>query len=323
MIWFWRHREHTCYSLNCLYRAIGISKQGVHAMLDNWQKRQELEASLVIMIYQVRKDHPTMSLRSMYYKLRPEGIGRDRFEAMCVAYGFKIEQPINYRRTTYSAGTSRFPNLIEGLKIIAINQVWVSDITYFEVNDKFYYITFIMDAYSRFIKGHTVSSSLRTMDTTIPALKKALKHHGITAGLIFHSDGGGQYYSKAFTGITQQYKIRNSMSKESYENPQAERINKTIKYNYLFHYDINNYHELIKAVDRAVRLYNCEKPHKSLHYLTPKSMEAKRYICYGQSVEGEESRTAISATFGALSPSVAGQSVSGSDVHPAILNVKS
>lgn len=271
-----------------MYRTIGISKQGVHSMLDNRMKKQELEASLVKMIYLIRKDHPTMSLRSMYYKIKPEGIGRDKFEAMCVAYGFKIDQPKNYRRTTYS-GIYRFPNLIEGLKIVTTNQVWVSDITYFEINGKFYYITFIMDAFSCFIKGYSVSSSLRTIDTTIPALKLALKGHKISDGLIFHSDGGGQYYSQEFTDITAHYKIQNSMSKESYENPQAERINRTMKYNYLYHYQINSYRELVKSVDRAVRLYNYEKPHKSLHYSTPKSIEEKHYFCHGQSVEGEES----------------------------------
>lgn len=321
MIWFWKNREEISYSLNSLYKAIGISKQGVHSMLEYLLKRDEIEAILVDLVCQIRKDHPTMALRSMYYKIRPEGIGRDRFEAICIRYGFKIDQPINFKRTTYS-GVGRFPNLLEGLRIIEINQVWVSDITYFEINSVFYYITFIMDAYSRYIKGHKVSTSLRTAETTLPALKMALGNHKVSPGLIFHSDGGGQYYSKSFLKLTQQNEIKNSMAKEAYENPQAERINRTIKYGYLNHWYINSFHQLVKSVDRAVELYNYEKPHKSLHYSTPKSIEEKYYICYGQSVEGDESRTAINATFGASSPSVAGQSVSGSDVHPAIMKVK-
>lgn len=305
-----------------MYRAIGISKQGVHSLLDNIQRNQELEASLLLMVYQIRRDHPTMSLRSMYHKIKPSHLGRDRFEALCVAHGFKIEQVKNYRRTTYSNGVQRFPNLIVGIEVVTINQVWVSDITYFELDGRFYYITFVMDSYSRFIKGYSVSSSLRTTETTIPALNMALRKHKIRAGLIFHSDGGGQYYSKEFLRITEYYHIRNSMSKESYENPQAERINRTIKHNYLFHCSIKSLKDLQKAVDRSVWLYNHEKPHKSLKYSTPKMIEDNYYICYGQSVEGEESRTANNATIGALSPSVAGQSVSGSDVHPANRSLK-
>lgn len=317
MIWLWEHREIGEYSLNKLYDAVGISKQGVHRLLDSTQRRMELEAILVNLIHQIRKDHPTMALRSMYYKIRPEGIGRDRFEALCISYGFKTSHPLNYKRTTYSDGVKRFPNLLINLKITAVNQVWVSDITYYEVNNQFYYITFIMDAYSRYIKGYKVSESLRTVATTIPALKMAIKKHNPPKALIFHSDGGGQYYSKKFLKLTTAHSMRNSMAKEAYENPQAERINGTIKNSYLKHWSILDYTALVKSVDRAVSLYNYEKPHKSLNYLTPKYMEENQYICHGQPVEGDESRTANFATIGASSPLVAGQPVSGSDVHPA------
>lgn len=277
----------------------------------------ELEATLVTLIHKVRENHPTMALRSLYYKIRPEGMGRDRFEAMCIVYGFKTSYPKNYKRTTYSDGVERFPNLISGLEITAVNQVWVSDITYYEVDRRFYYITFVMDAWSRYIKGYQVSDSLRTVATTIPALKKAIKKYKPPKGIILHSDGGGQYYSKKFLKLTKENSIQNSMAKEAYENPQAERINGTIKNSYLKHWNISNYRELIKSVDRAVKLYNYEKPHKSLNYSTPISIE-NQYICYGQPVEGDESRTAIFTTHGALSPSVVGQPVSGSDVHTAI-----
>lgn len=278
----------------------------------------ELEATLVTLIHKVRENHPTMALRSLYYKIRPEGMGRDRFEAMCIIYGFKTSYPKNYKRTTYSDGVERFPNLISGLEITAVNQVWVSDITYYEVDRRFYYITLVMDAWSRYIKGYQVSESLRTVDTTIPALKMAIKKYKPPKGIILHSDGGGQYYSKKFLKLTKENSIQNSMAKEAYENPQAERINGTIKNSYLKHWDISNYRELIKSVDRAVMLYNYEKPHKSLNYSTPISIEENQYICYGQPVEGDESRTAILTTHGASSPSVVGQPVSGSDVHTAI-----
>lgn len=308
------------YSLNKLYGAVGISKQGVHGMLGNIQRKMEMEAVLVNLILQIRRDHPTMALRSMYYKIKPEGMGRDRFEAMCIAYGFKTSYPKNYKRTTYSDGIKRFPNLLEGLKIVGVNQVWVSDITYYEMNNRFYYITFIMDAWSRYIKGYRASESLRTAATTIPALRMAIKKHRPSEGLIFHSDGGGQYYSDEFLKLTKACSIRNSMAKEAYENPQAERVNGTIKNSYLKYWDISNYRALIKSVDRAVRLYNNEKPHKSLNYLTPRHMEENQYICIGQPVEGEESRTANFATNGASSPSAAGQPASGSDVHPATID---
>lgn len=283
----------------------------------------EIETTLLYLVHQIRKDHPTMSLRHMFYKMNPMQMGHERFERMCIRYGYQIQSPINYRRTTNSNGVVRFPNLIEDLTIDGINQVWVSDITYYEIGNKFYYITFIMDAYSRFIKGYRASKSLSTSDTTIPALKMAVKHKPIPENLIMHSDGGGQYYAKEFLALTCKYKMKNSMAKEAYENPQAERINGTIKNNYLKHWSIVSYTQLVKSLDRAVRLYNFEKPHKSLKYSTPAQIEKMQYLYQGQTADGEESLTAKLAAAGASSPLVAGQTASGSDVPLAKLNVNS
>ncbi|HBH13531.1 MAG TPA: hypothetical protein DDX29_10535 [Clostridiales bacterium] len=65
----------------------------------------------------------------------------------------------------------------------------------------------------------------------------------------------------------------NSMCKYPWENPYAERINGIIKNNYLIHWIIESFEELVKAVDRAVYLYNNQKPHKSLKRLTPIKFE--------------------------------------------------
>ncbi|WP_051315454.1 DDE-type integrase/transposase/recombinase [Algoriphagus terrigena] len=91
------------------------------------------------------------------------------------ASGFMLAPKRNFRRTTDSSGVIRFPNLTESLELTHVNQAWVSDITYYELNGKFAYLTLIMDAYSRKIKGYQVSKTLRADDTTIPALRMAMK----------------------------------------------------------------------------------------------------------------------------------------------------
>lgn len=287
--------------------------------MNRLQRQNEIEGQLLVLITQIRKDHPTMSMRSMYYKINPPDLGRDKFEIFCIGYGLRSKQYRTPFKTTDSTGVKRFPNLIENMEITRANQVWVSDITYFEVQGRFYYLCFVMDAYTRFIKGYSVSKSLRSQDTTIPALKMALRRYKIQPGLIFHSDGGGQYYCIALLVLTNLYKMFNSMAKEAYQNPQAERINGTIKNNYLIHFQIETYEQLIKAVDRSVYLYNYEKPHKSLTYLTPNKMEEKCYICDGQSADGEKSLAANFAVVGASCPLTAGQSASGSNVMSANL----
>jgi putative transposase len=234
------------------------------------------------MVYRIREDHPTMGLRDMYHKLMPDCMGRDKFEQLCKRAGLNTEHKPNYRRTTDSSGVIRFDNLLTDLKIIHINQVWQSDITYYEVSGRFYYLTFILDACSRVIVGHHVSQSLRTEQTTLPALRMAvklrIKLNMSIINLIFHSDGGGQYYDKNFLLFTSENKIRNSMCQYPWENGKAERINGIIKNNYLQHRNITTFEKLVREVDRSVKLYNQEKPHSMLNRKTPIQFEKSIFV---------------------------------------------
>ncbi len=261
--------------MNTLYKSLGISKQAVHKHLNRLKRSNDERQHLILLIYQIREDHPTMGVRDIYFKLKPETMGRDAFEALCRQERMTVSRYVNYRRTTDSSGVVRFENLIEGKQTTRINQVWQSDITYFEVSNVFYYLTFIVDAHSRRIIGHSVSRRLLTEHTTLPALQMAIatRNGQSLYGVIVHSDGGGQYYDKAFLALTQSYSMQNSMCEYAWENGKAERINGVIKNNYLIHRDIRSYEQLIKEVDRSVQLYNCEKPHISLKRLTPVEFE--------------------------------------------------
>ncbi len=259
---------------------MGTSKQSIHQMLNRRLITAEHAFYLLKIVADVRKDHPTLSLRAMYYKINPEQMGRDAFERMCADNNFMLEHKRSLHRTTDSTGVIRFDDLLSDLKLTSINQAFSSDITYYEVNGYFCYITFVLDCYSRRIIGHYTSERLTTEQTTLPALEMALKTRKgtIEPGIIFHSDGGGQYYDKNFLSLTSRYGIRNSMCEYAWENGKAERINGTIKNNYLVHYKINSYEGLVKCVDRAVQLYNTERPHKALRYIAPVRYEKELSI---------------------------------------------
>jgi putative transposase len=250
----------------------------------------EQEAYLLRIISEVRSDHPTMCCRDMYYLIQPEGMGRDRFELFCKESGMLITRVRNYRKTTDSSGVKRFDNLTIDLVVNNINQLWVSDITYYQVGDRFYYLTFIMDKHSRRIIGHKTSDRLLTTHTTLPALRMGLKTRQNQAiqGVILHSDGGGQYYADVFLKLTQECGIKNSMCVYPWENPYAERINGVIKNNYLKHRNIASLETLAKEVDRAVELYNEEKPHIGLQRLSPIKFE-NAIFTNGKRIEDDES----------------------------------
>lgn len=262
--------------MNRLYSAIGISKQGVHAMLQRQNTTRSISLQVLLIVEKIRSDHPTMGIREMYFKIKPDGLGRDRFEALCIAHGFQMEKPRNFRKTTDSQGVKRFPNLLEGLKIERMNQVWQSDITYFDIGSKFYYITLIQDSYTKVIVGYTASSRLTTEQTTLVAIKMGIKQYEINklTGLTIHSDGGGQYYANDFLTITKKHGLINSMGKTCYENAMAESLNGVVKNKYLKHWNISSFKQLQQALDRVVTLYNYDKPHSSLNRLTPKQFES-------------------------------------------------
>jgi transposase InsO family protein len=236
-------------------------------------KQMEEQYHLLPLVVELRQDHPRMSAREMYRLIKPQQIGRDRFINFCFEHGYKVEKKRSFHRTTDSSGVIRFPNLITDREFTGVNQAWVSDITYYRMGEIFYYLTFIMDMFSRTIVGYSVSDNLMTEYTTLSALKMAISKRHLSQGLILHSDGGGQYYSKTFTALTQRYKMKNSMCESVYENPHAERINGTIKNDYIIPYGPKDFKDLKEKMQKAVNMYNQYRPHKSLNGMTPLMFE--------------------------------------------------
>ena len=255
-----------------LFSAYGMSKQNFYQRLARLDHRLEEEEQLFHLVHKVRKDHPRMSARTMYRLIQPQTMGRDKFERLCLENGFRVKKQKNFRVTTNSNGVVRFPNLIKDIEVTGVNQVFVSDITYYEMNGRFSYLTFIMDLYNREVVGSSESDNLRTEKTTIPAIRQLIRTRGSQnlEGAIFHSDGGGQYYCKEFKAITSKLKMCNSMTQEKvFENSHSERLNGIIKNDYIYPYGPDDRPALKKDLKKAVWMYNNEKPHSSLNDLTP------------------------------------------------------
>ena len=143
-------------------------------MLKRRRYKYEEQKQLIPLINEIRCDHPRMSARDIYLKLQPSCMGRDQFERFCMDSGYRVKRLKNYRVTTNSLGITRFRNEIKDLKVTHVNQVFVSDITYFDIGSSTYYLTFIMDLFNREIVGWSASYNLRTESTTLPALHKLI-----------------------------------------------------------------------------------------------------------------------------------------------------
>lgn len=257
-----------------LYKILEISKQSHFQYINRQKVFNENKIPLIGAMLELRQFHPKMGAKKMYIVLKPDFIGRDGFIELYNEAGLKLYRERSYRRTTFSNPSAKYTNLTIGKVFTDINQLWSSDITYLAIGaDVFLYITFIMDVYSRRIIGYNVSEDLSAA-SSLKALKMALKTRGVEhyEQLIHHSDKGTQYTSGQYTDTLKKHNIAISMCNSVYENTHIERVNGTIKNDYLSNYKIKNLAECQRTLKKVVNLYN-SCPHWSLNGYTPFSFE--------------------------------------------------
>lgn len=154
------------------------------------------------------------------------------------------------------------------------NEVWVSDVTYFRYNNKVYYICVILDLYARKIVGYRVSMSNSTQ-LTKGTFKYAYEYRQPT-DLLFHSDQGANYTSRAFTDYLKSLGIKQSFSRAHtpYDNSVMESFFKSMKAEKLYRTDFRSEREIREAIKDYVHYYNSKRPHSVINYRTPNAYES-------------------------------------------------
>ena len=236
------------------------------------------EGHILRRVDQIRAHLPELGGRKLYLKLSDHlEMGRDKFFDLLRRHGRLIPKRKRKgpRTTDSNHGFKYWSNLLKDLEPERPNQAWVSDITYLSTTQGFVYASLITDAYSRKIVGFHLSGSL-AVEGTLKALKMALKQRRKKEPLIHHSDRGVQYSCHAYTGLLKKHKIQISMAATGncYENAMAERVNGILKYEFYLNTVFRDLKQARRALKEAVRLYNEERPHMSIGYLTPQEKHA-------------------------------------------------
>lgn len=257
--------------MNQLYKTIGISKQAVYQYAKRQTVFDKKVAGLVMEADQLREDHPGCGVEKMYDTLRPDFIGRDRFIETFMELGYRLKRKKNFRRTTYSSDVD-YRNLIKGMRVNAPSVIWQSDITYIRVGEKFYYAVFIIDVYTKKIVGYQVSDHMRA-SANIKALQMALKSN--KAPEVHHSDRGSQYIYSEYIGLLKSEGCKISMAKTAQDNAYAERINRTIKNDYIELWNPKSFDQLKRMVKKAVNQYNTVRPHNHIGRISPVEFEKR------------------------------------------------
>jgi len=180
-------------------------------------------------------------------------------------------------KTTDSQHSYRlYPNLLKGLEITDMNQVWVADITYIRILTGFVFLAVTLDVFSRRVVGWALAKRIDHR-LTLEALRMALRTRTPRAGLIHHSDQGVQYACTQYVRKLEEHEVCISMSAKGnpYDNAFAEAFFKTLKNEEVHLWEYESFADVVERIPEFIEeVYNRKRVHSGIQYLPPVEFEA-------------------------------------------------
>lgn len=271
------------FSVSETCRVLEVSRSGFWSWKrEASSRRQQDDEELMPLIQEVFWHHRRRyGARRITQELHRRDIacGVARVARLMKTLGIKAIQPKSFTPKTTDSGH----NLGYNANLLAdrdpptrINEVWVADITYIALRTRgFGYLALIMDLCSRRIIGWEYASTM-TDELVLSALKRAINLRQPEAGVIHHSDRGGQYASRKYRGVLRRAEAQQSMSAAGncYDNAFMESCFGTIKTE-LQLVDYADHTAAVHELSEYLRYYNLERRHSSLAYDTPIEFEQR------------------------------------------------
>ena len=240
---------------------------------------QDKAAEVVSLVMGVRRLMPRIGTRKLHHLLEDSltalGVGRDKLFDVLRANNMLIVPKRQYRQTTNSKHMfHKHKNLVLDRIPTRPEEIWVSDITYVGTRNKHTYLALVTDAYSKKIVGYDLSDSL-SAEGAVRALQMACRGRMYKKlPLIHHSDRGIQYCCDDYQRQLEEHHIQVSMTEsyDPYANAVAERVNATIKHEFLLEELECDLGMQQRIVAQSVAIYNELRPHLSCGMLTPDEM---------------------------------------------------
>lgn len=271
------------HNVELLCELLGVSRSGYYRWLTSKpcaRSRQDAEISGKILAFH-RQSRGSYGAPRILEDLHEAGVrtSKKRCARLMNALGIRGRKKHRRRpRTTDSRHAQPVaPNVLALVEpTTAVNQVWVTDITYLETGEKWLYLAVILDAHSRRVVGWACAPTLAAT-LVIAAWRDAVARRKPSPGLLHHSDRGSQYADREYLLELERLGIARSMSRAGncYDNAMIESFWSTLKTE-------TGLDTRIPPTRRAAELavfdyietfYNLTRRHSSLGYLSPVAFE--------------------------------------------------
>ena len=247
----------------------------------------DADIKLLDMIDIIHTKHPYYGTRRVHKLLLRLGFhaGRKLIKSAFKFMGIRALYP-KVRTTLANKEHKKYPYLLKAFKndnnqvvIDTPNQVWSTDITYIKLEKGFVYLAAVIDwnmpersdKYPWGTKKILSWKLSNTMDVslTTSVLLDALSNYPKPE--ILNTDQGSQYTAKEHIDILVKNSISISMDAKgrSIDNIVIERFWRTLKYEDVYPSSYINIKEARVGIGEYIDIYNKERLHSALDYLTP------------------------------------------------------
>jgi putative transposase len=216
-------------------------------------------------------EHPTDGVLRMQDFLRSSGliVNHKKIRRLLRLMGVLAHYP---KKNLSKLGEAKYihPYLLKDMEFTRANQVWSIDITYIPMTRGFMYLTAIIDVYSRYIVGWSLSNSL-SAENSLNTLKQAIQQHGKPE--IVNSDQGSQFTCNMWVEYLKNESIQISMDGKgrALDNVYIERFWRTLKRDYVYLYPEKDGIDLYRGIYQFIEYYNNHQCHQGIGRRTPVS----------------------------------------------------
>ncbi len=255
------------FSISQQCKMLGIHRSGIYYTPSQASERDLQIMRLMDAMY---LEDPTRGTRRYCDDLRLAGhfIGRDKARSLMRIMG--IEALYCRPRTTVLDPTKyKHPYLLRGVELVRPNQAWGIDISYIPMRRGYMYLCAIIDIYSRYIVGWSISNTMEAA-WVVETVDKAIAQHGKPE--IINSDQGSQFTSEEYVDYINKLnytKLSMDGKGRATDNAHIERFFRTIKYDKLYRYVPENGKHLYDLCKQFINFYNCRRSHSKIGKVPP------------------------------------------------------